>query len=267
MGIVEEVGQRGHGPQARRPGRDPVQHLLRPLLDVRAAACSRSARPPRSASRARARRCSATPSSTARCRAGRPSTCACRRRSTARSRCPEGPAGRPVRLPLRRAADRVAGGRVRRRSREGGSVAVLGLGPIGDMAARIARAPRRSAVIGVDLVPERLERARDATASRSSTCASTTTSSATRSGELTDGRGTDAVIDAVGMEAHGSPVGKLAQDDGRPAARRGRRSDDGEGRRRPARGAATLAIDIVRRGGTISISRRLRRRRPTRCRC
>ncbi len=28
--------------------------------------------------------------------------------------------------------------------------------------------------------------------------------------ELTDGRGPDSVIDAVGMEAHGAPVGKLA---------------------------------------------------------
>ena len=28
---------------------------------------------------------------------------------------------------------------------------------------------------------------------------------------MTDGRGTDSVIDAVGMEAHGSPGAKLAQ--------------------------------------------------------
>lgn len=39
----------------------------------------------------------------------------------------------------------------------GGSVTVLGLGPIGDMAARIA-AHRGARVIGVDLVPERLAR-------------------------------------------------------------------------------------------------------------
>ena len=42
---------------------------------------------------------------------------------------------------------------------DGGSVVVLGLGPIGDMATRIA-AHRGQRVIGVDLVPERLERAR-----------------------------------------------------------------------------------------------------------
>src|SRR3712207_4268081 len=42
---------------------------------------------------------------------------------------------------------------------DGGTVTVLGLGPIGDMAARIAL-NRGHRVIGVDLVPERLERAR-----------------------------------------------------------------------------------------------------------
>ncbi len=41
----------------------------------------------------------------------------------------------------------------------GGSLAVLGLGPIGDMATRIARYRGVEKVIGIDLVPERLERA------------------------------------------------------------------------------------------------------------
>ena len=49
MGIVEEVGSAVTAHQARRPGRDPVQHLLRPLLHVRAAGCSPSARRRRSA--------------------------------------------------------------------------------------------------------------------------------------------------------------------------------------------------------------------------
>ncbi len=43
---------------------------------------------------------------------------------------------------------------------EGGSVCVLGLGPIGDMCCRIAQHRGAGQVIGVDLVPERLERAR-----------------------------------------------------------------------------------------------------------
>ncbi|MBO0872686.1 MAG: alcohol dehydrogenase catalytic domain-containing protein, partial [Pseudonocardia sp.] len=91
----------------------------------------------------------------------------------------------------------------------GGSLAVLGLGPIGDMATRIVRHHGIENVIGIDLVPERLDRARrngvhtfDLRAHRRGLA------DAVR--ERTDGRGPDAVIDAVGMEAHGSPAGKLA---------------------------------------------------------
>ena len=72
--------------------------------------------------------------------------------------------------------------------------------------------------------------------------------------ELTGGRGPDAVIDAVGMEAHGV-AGRQARPDGRrPAARRGRRSKVMEtaGDRPPRRAAP--AIELVRRGGTISLS-------------
>ena len=43
---------------------------------------------------------------------------------------------------------------------DGGTVVVLGLGPIGSMACRVATHLGASTVIGVDLVPERLERAR-----------------------------------------------------------------------------------------------------------
>ena len=58
---------------------------------------------------------------------------------------------------------------------DGGSVVVLGLGPIGDMSCRVALERGAGQVIGVDLVPERLERA-CARACRRSTSASTTTS-------------------------------------------------------------------------------------------
>src|SRR5215210_4524641 len=44
---------------------------------------------------------------------------------------------------------------------QGGSVVILGLGPIGDMAARIARLRGAGKIIGIDLVPERLERVRN----------------------------------------------------------------------------------------------------------
>ena len=62
--------RRGDQHRARRPRRDPLQHLLRALLHVRRRACSRSARRRRCASTAPARRCSATRSSTARCPGG-----------------------------------------------------------------------------------------------------------------------------------------------------------------------------------------------------
>jgi threonine dehydrogenase-like Zn-dependent dehydrogenase len=70
--------------------------------------------------------------------------------------------------------------------------------------------------------------------------------------ELTAGRGPDAVIDAVGMEAHGAPGAKLAQQmtsllPDPVAAKLMQRA--GVDRLH----ALYLAIDIVRRGGTISV--------------
>ena len=133
---------------------------------------------------------------------------------------------------------------------EGGSVTVLGLGPIGDMATRIARHLGYD-VIAVDRVPERLARA---------TARGVRTVDLDAHGgklgdvvrEMTDGRGTDSVIDAVGMEAHGSPITKIAQhvtgllpdSIGKPMMRKA-----GVDRL----GALYSAIDIVRRGGTISL--------------
>jgi len=95
---------------------------------------------------------------------------------------------------------------------EGGSVAIFGLGPIGQMAARIAN-HKDARVIGVDLVPERLDRARDwgIEIVDVSNMAGDTAEIGQRIRELTDGRGTDSAIDAVGMEAHGAPLGQLAQ--------------------------------------------------------
>ena len=71
--------------------------------------------------------------------------------------------------------------------------------------------------------------------------------------ELTDGRGADAVIDAVGMEAHGSPVAEAAQ---KALALLPKKVQEklmlSVGTERLA--ALHSAIDSVRRGGTISIS-------------
>ena len=133
---------------------------------------------------------------------------------------------------------------------DGGSVAVLGLGPIGDMAARIAL-HRGHRVLGVDLVPERLERVR-ARGAEVFDLAEHQDDLAEVIRERTDGRGPDSVIDAVGMEAHGGVVGKLAQQmtgllpDAVAAKVMERAGID-------RLEALYAAIDIVRRGGTISL--------------
>src|SRR4029453_6193226 len=92
----------------------------------------------------------------------------------------------------------------------GGSLVVLGLGPIGDMACRIAQQKWIDTIIAVDLVDARLKRAR----SRGIQVIDLREHEddlpeVVR--ELTDGRGPDSVIDAVGMEAHGSPAAAIAQ--------------------------------------------------------
>jgi len=134
---------------------------------------------------------------------------------------------------------------------DGGSVVVLGLGPIGDMCTRVALHRGAGQVIGVDLVPERLERAR-----RNGVETIDLREHDDDLGDLirerTDGRGPDAVIDAVGMEAHGAPVGKLAH------TMAGLLPDAVAAKMIEKAGvdrlhALYLAIDIVRRGGTISL--------------
>jgi threonine dehydrogenase-like Zn-dependent dehydrogenase len=134
---------------------------------------------------------------------------------------------------------------------EGGSVAVLGLGPIGDMACRIAMQLGAGQVIGIDLVPERLARARARGVQVLDLEEHEDLGETVR--ELTGGRGTDTVIDAVGLEAHGAPVAKLAQDMvGLLPDFLGRRMMEKAGVDRLS--ALYAAIDIVRRGGTISLS-------------
>jgi len=133
----------------------------------------------------------------------------------------------------------------------GGTVVVLGLGPIGDMSTRIA-AHHGARVIGVDLVPERLERAR-ARGTEVVDLRDHESDLGDALREMTDGRGPDSVIDAVGMEAHGSPVNKLAHQlvtllpDALAAPMMQRVGSD-------RLNALYSAIDIVRRGGTISLS-------------
>jgi threonine dehydrogenase-like Zn-dependent dehydrogenase len=133
---------------------------------------------------------------------------------------------------------------------EGGSVAILGLGPIGDMSARIAL-HRGHRVFGVDLVPERLERVR-ARGAEVFDLKEHDDDLADVIRDRTDGRGPDSVIDAVGMEAHGSPGAQVAQQ------MTGLLPDAVAAKLMEKAGidrlhAFHLAIDIVRRGGTISL--------------
>jgi threonine dehydrogenase-like Zn-dependent dehydrogenase len=133
---------------------------------------------------------------------------------------------------------------------DGGSVAVLGLGPIGDMACRIAMHQGKR-VIGVDLVDERLERVRARGAEVVDLRETAEVGDAIR--DLTDGRGPDSVVDAVGMEAHGDPVGSVAHKVASllpDAVTEPMMRHTGIDRM----GAFHAAIDIVRRGGTISLS-------------
>ena len=134
---------------------------------------------------------------------------------------------------------------------EGGTLAVLGLGPIGDMCCRVAMQQGAGRVIGIDLVPERLDRARSRGIEVLDFEEHDDLGDAVR--ELTEGRGTDSVIDAVGLEAHGAPIAKLAQDMvGLLPDFIGRRMMEKAGVDRLS--ALYAAIDIVRRGGTISLS-------------
>ncbi|MFF4833490.1 zinc-dependent alcohol dehydrogenase [Streptomyces sp. NPDC001315] len=137
--------------------------------------------------------------------------------------------------------------------KQGASVAVLGLGPIGDMACRVAQVRGAGQVFGVDLVTERLRRARErgvATFDLRDFDSEKELLTAIR--DETDGRGPDAVIDAVGTEAHGSAAARLTQ---RASALLPRKLSGPLAERFSVDRLAAFhtAIELVRRGGTISI--------------
>jgi threonine dehydrogenase-like Zn-dependent dehydrogenase len=134
---------------------------------------------------------------------------------------------------------------------DGGSVLVFGLGPIGEMACRIAQHLGAGQVLAVDLVPERLERARAHGVDAIDLESVDDLAGLVR--DKTDGRGPESVIDAVGMEAHGAPVAKLAQ---RLA---GFLPDSAAQKMMETAGtdrltALHLAIEVVQRGGNVSLS-------------
>jgi threonine dehydrogenase-like Zn-dependent dehydrogenase len=134
---------------------------------------------------------------------------------------------------------------------EGETALVLGLGPIGEMCTRIAQHRGAGKVIAVDLVPERLARARAHGVETLDLETVEDLPGAVR--ELTDGRGPIAVIDAVGMEAHGAPIGRLAHKLAGllpDAVARPMIQTAGIDRL----SALHMAIELVQRGGTISLS-------------
>ncbi|MDX3075458.1 zinc-dependent alcohol dehydrogenase [Streptomyces sp. NPDC088354] len=136
----------------------------------------------------------------------------------------------------------------------GGTVAVLGLGPIGAMSCRVARRLGAGRVIGIDHVPERLTRARqDGAEVYDLDDFDDAQSLVTAVRDATGGRGPDAVVDAVGTEAHGSTLGRAAQQAAGLLPRQwAAKLMEYVGVDRL--GALHLAIDMVRRGGTVSVS-------------
>jgi threonine dehydrogenase-like Zn-dependent dehydrogenase len=119
---------------------------------------------------------------------------------------------------------------------EGSTVAVFGLGPVGQMTVRAAHVLGASRVIGVDKVPERLEMAHRHGAE---VVDLTQTDDVTDEIiELTKGRGVDTSVDCVGMEADGSAVDRVLQ----------------KTKLQPDRLAGLhSAMGVVRRGGTLSV--------------
>jgi threonine dehydrogenase-like Zn-dependent dehydrogenase len=134
---------------------------------------------------------------------------------------------------------------------EGGSVLVMGLGPIGEMSCRIAQRRGAGQVLAVDLVPDRLQRASAHGVQTFNLEEHDDLPAAVR--EQTGGRGPDAVIDAVGMEAHGAPIGRMAHKlTGLLPDALARKAMENVGIDRLS--ALHMAIELVQRGGTVSLS-------------
>lgn len=131
---------------------------------------------------------------------------------------------------------------------DGGTLAVYGLGPVGQFAARIGT-HLGYRVIGVDPVVER----RKLAGQYGVETLDLHKDVADELREMTEGRGPDSVVDAVGMEAHGSPAGKAAQTAvGLLPDKLAQKAMETAGTDRLS--ALHGALDAVRRGGTVSLS-------------
>lgn len=131
---------------------------------------------------------------------------------------------------------------------EGGTLAIMGLGPVGQFVSRIG-IHRGYRVLAVDPVPERREMAER----HGVLTYDLTDTVVDELRDLTDGRGADSVVDAVGLEAHGSAgIGLMQQAVGLLPDAVARPMLDKAGVDRLA--ALYASIDLVRRGGTVSLS-------------
>ncbi|AZS37280.1 putative zinc-binding alcohol dehydrogenase [Microbacterium lemovicicum] len=131
---------------------------------------------------------------------------------------------------------------------QGGTMVVMGLGPVGQFAARIG-VQRGYRVLAVE--PEADRRAM---AERHGVLAYDLTDDVVdQLRDVTEGRGADGVVDAVGLEAHGNPGVKFAQNAiGLLPDGIAQKLMDTAGMDRLA--SVYASIDVVRRGGTVSLS-------------
>lgn len=136
----------------------------------------------------------------------------------------------------------------------GDTVAVFGLGPVGQLATRIAFHLGAERVIGVDLVDERLAAARAHGVETIDLRETPDAASAIR--EMTGGRGADGVVEAVGMEAHGGAVNTAAgfaiAAAGKLPGPLARKATESFGIDRLS--ALHASMRAARRGGTVSVS-------------
>lgn len=131
------------------------------------------------------------------------------------------------------------------------TLAVLGLGPVGQLAVRSAVLQGVKRIIAVDLVDERLALAKSWGAEIVDLREVDDVSDTLR--DMTDGRGPDGVLDAVGMEAHGNPIAeKVVAGAARLPKALGRKAIETAGIDRLD--ALHTAIHSVRRAGTVSVS-------------
>ncbi|MGK4217611.1 zinc-dependent alcohol dehydrogenase [Kocuria marina] len=131
------------------------------------------------------------------------------------------------------------------------TLAVLGLGPVGQLAVRSAKLQGVKRIIAVDRVDERLALAKswgiETVDMREVDEVSDTLK------DMTDGPGPDGVLDAVGMEAHGNPIAeKIIAGAARLPKPLGRKAIETAGIDRLD--ALHTAIHSVRRAGTVSLS-------------